>query len=143
MRISFGFIFLVILLMSCNKEEDGSIVGTYKMTFMSQSNCDDSSENFELDFGNDECTTALGIEFCQSGTFNLSADGDFTSTVKITSPVATSDVADLNGRGTYVANGSVATLCFPNCADFTVDGNSLTLNQTGDDCNRSFVLTKI
>jgi len=141
MKNYFIYAFLLIVLCSCNKEEDDSIVGTYKMTSLSQLDCINSAENFELDFGNNNCTTAAGIEFCESGTFNFSADGNFTSTIRLTTP-ALGDIFDLNGRGTYVANGNIATICFPDCSDFTLSGKSLTLNIISGGCTQRVVFTK-
>ena len=142
MKNYFIYVLLILLLLSCNKEETGSIVETYKITSLSQSNCPNSTENFDLNFGNDNCTTAAGIEFCESGTFNFSADGNFTSTIRMTVP-ALGEIVDLNGRGTYLANGNIATICFPECTDFTLNGNSLMLTQILDGCTQNIVFSKI
>jgi len=142
MKNYFIYAFLLLLIFSCNKEEADSIVGTYKVTSLAQSNCSNPAENFELNFGNNNCVTAGGIEFCESGTFNFSADGNFTSTIRLNAP-AVGELLDLNGRGTYVANGNVATICLPACNDYTLNGNSLTLNQIFGSCTIKLVFSKI
>lgn len=130
----------ILLCFGCS-EEDDSLSGSYRLTALSQSNCPNSAENFELSFIDESCDTAGGIEFCESGTINFSSDGNFTSTVRLNAP-AFGDLFNLNGTGTYVANGNTVTLCSPDCSDFTLSGNKLIANEVTVGCDQRVEFTR-
>lgn len=130
----------LVFLTACGDDEV-SVVGTYKLTSMSQTNCNDSDENFELDFGSDDCATTGGIEFCESGLYTFSADGNFRSTVILSSAII-GEVADLSGSGTYELVGNDLSICIPECEDFIFNGNNITFTDTSDGCVVTVILSK-
>jgi len=125
-------IFSVLLLAACSDDDD-SISGTYKIASITNSNCNNPAENYDLNLEDDGCDTLSGIEVCESGTINFSADGNFTSTLRLNAP-ALGDIFSFNSTGTYVANGSNLTVCAQFCEDWTLSGDKLIFTQTNNGC---------
>jgi len=136
------FFLLMTLILSCSNDEDISIVGDFKLTSLGQSNCPNSLENFELDFSNSNCTTIVNLEFCETGVFIFSPEGDFSSTIMVEA-TDLGEIFELNATGTYTTNGNIVTICIPECEDFEFDGNTLIQNQSNQGCDIEAVFTKI
>lgn len=133
----------VFFLASCGDDEDtNTIVGAYKLVGLSQSGCPNPAENFDLAFDSSNCDTAGGIEFCEKGTLNFSDSGTFSSTIELESELL-GTIFSLNGSGTYIVGGSVATLCSPSCEDFTLSGNKISLVTENDNCFQTIDFSKI
>lgn len=144
MKNKFIYVLFIMLAIGCNKDDDDSITGAYKISTLSQSNCDNASDNINLNFGNGDCqTSSSGIEYCQSGTLNFSADGFFTGTLTLSVAGVEEDPF---GIGTYIANGSSVTICDSDsdCIDLIRNGNTLTVIGEGSGgCNATLVLSRI
>lgn len=140
-----NYLFFVILLtiptLACNKESDNIITGTYNISSIAQSNCTNPTNNYVLNFDNDGCGVLGGIQICETGSFNFSADGSIASTIKVSAP-ALGEIFSINGTGTYVVNGSTATICLPDCLDLSRNDGNLTLNQVAGGCDQQVVFTK-
>jgi hypothetical protein len=134
-------VFVCSGLIACSDESD-SISGTYMMRELSQSACNNNGSNFTLDFGNSNCDTVDGLEYCESGSMNFAADGTVTSTIRLSSEIL-GTLFSINGTGTYVANGNNVTICLPDCSDFTMSGNILRATDMGiGGCDVNFVLER-
>lgn len=120
------------LLFSCGDDDDDvedPIVGSWKSTTFSLTDCDDGAPDL-LDFACGGCIES-----------QYNSDGTFTSRILIPA------VLDLTTEGTYSTNGNTLTSCNVStsiCEDdsFTIVGDVLTISGRLEGCNVIFKLER-
>ena len=142
---------LISLLSSCNDDDENdlsAVVGSYNVTLFQFTDCPNAEDEFQYDFTDADCVTAItmgiAIEVCTSGTLDLADNGTFTSSLFLIFPAIGESIPNFSeDSGTYSLNGSVLTICSPECEDFMVEGNTLTQMESVQGCNGDLVLTKL
>lgn len=133
----FGLI-LSLFLASCSSDDDGggdSIEGTYNITEITTTGCDDPifNESFVLD--NDGCFTQDGEQICltkRSMTFN---NGQFSLNYSFSDGTFS---IDLSETGTYTVSGNQVTVCIDGECDttpFDVNNGTITFRSVDPDDN--------
>ena len=142
---------LIICFSSCGDDEmpmdtmeEPSIAGTYEVSSLTTTACNDDVNNGSLTFNSDGTGNLGGLVVQRTGLLNLSDDGKMTNTTKITLIITEEDLVSINTTGTYIANGNTITLCSPDCSDFSIEGNSIiyTENTISTGCSNRLTYTK-
>jgi hypothetical protein len=139
-----SLLFIIAAFLSCKKDDPAdTIIGTWKSSKVVSTGCTDPDENQTLTFTNG-CYSepTLGLELCVTVTFN--ENGSYSSVSKSTF-FGSTDTETING--TYSIAGNKLTICETpsSCevSDFTLNGNTVTINTKDTDTNCTTVLTMV
>lgn len=128
------FCFSLCFIFSCGSDSD-DIGGTYKITSISLSGCQDPSDNFNFNLEGDGCQDIGGTEVCVEGTMIItSATNDFSVTFSV---MAGGISQSTTISGTYMLDGNVITICETggDCETSTIDlgNNEVTIRVPEDE----------
>ena len=98
---------LALILYSCGSEEDGDILGTYRLIEVSSSGCDDPEDNVSFDLSGDGCQNFGGEEICISGSMTFT-ESTFTTSLTISSGPESETIDD---SGSYTLIENSITIC--------------------------------
>ncbi|MEL6389047.1 MAG: hypothetical protein AAFQ02_02730 [Bacteroidota bacterium] len=133
--ISFG----ILLCTSCSSDDDDglNIDGTYQITSLSTTGCNDPEENFTANLDSDGCFTLDSETACMTTREMIFNNGTFEYTYVILIEAGNVSFSDRTaGTGTYTIDGSTVTVCEINdcsTASVTNNGNTISLSITEDD----------
>lgn len=126
------------LVISCGG--DDTLEGTYSLNRFGSDDCLDLP--IELNFEDDSCDDLFGFQVCASGTFLISEDGTFVTSLSIESIDSDEiELFDLSGMGSWTSTGSTITLCdvditdSDECVSGQINGDLITFTIDEDDCN--------
>ncbi len=133
-RFSLLFIFcLSVLFSSCSKDSD-DIVGTYKIVSLKTERCNDPEDNFAPNLDKNGCALIDAIQVCIEGTFSFTANGTFSSNMKISAGTLFSQT--ITASGTYTLENGKLTICDQDgceISDAKLSKNKLTITVPDDD----------
>lgn len=137
----------VLFLSSCGDDaHDEDIAGTWNITLVSSTGCDDPDDNLNQDLtANNGCVMEQGIEICTEGTMVITAAGGLTINLIATSG-GVSFTETVTGTIT-VNDDDTVTLCSDgDCEDgtCTIDGDDLIIATTNstDNCRNEVRATR-
>jgi hypothetical protein len=145
------FLFLGVFALtftSCNNDDDGgssSIVGLWEVLTIQNSNCNDPTDNADLDLENMPCEPdGLGGEVCTAVTMNFESNGNLTFTFDIQSLLGNFTLTE---DFTYTTSGNNVTICSGNdCStgSWSVNGGVLTMEYQDplDGCDSNITARK-
>ena len=136
-RINFIALVSCVLLMSssCSDNEEDGIAGTYRITSLETTMCDNPLENFVFDFSSsDGCAVQLGVEICGTGTLTFTESNTYTISLTVTSD---GDSDTLTSSGTYEIEGNTITTCEDGeceSANFESGSGRIAMSYPDDSC---------
>ena len=149
-KLNFLIVLVVILLASsCNKDEN-LIVGTWKAASFVSTDCNNSEDNFNMEFINgcfSQSDLGFSIEVCMEIAFNKDKTYTTTTTSSFTFEGETETETETE-TGTYTITGSELKLCdgTGECeeGEFAVSKTTLTLYDldADDGCKTEFRMVK-
>ncbi len=129
-----------------NNNNSSSIVGNWNVTRIITANCDDPSDDSDLNLADEPCIEFFGIEVCTEIEMTFTSGGDlsFTSMVTTTGYGTETDTEE----GTYSVDGNNITICDEDgdcdTGTYSISGNTLNLSYSdpSDGCDSDITANK-
>lgn len=134
---SLFFVAILLSIISCGKDNDNlaeSIIGTWQIVQLEYSDCDDSTDNINIEVDDSGCTQDQIIEICMDGTMTFT-NTDLILLIELSSDG--SSLGETRGSSNYTVDGNTLTICdsVNDCEDTAINlsGNTLTITIMDDD----------